>query len=285
MALLKRTGLFGGDLCGAVISRAVTVADMVGAYSLVHDAFVDQSYIRPQPCGMRLRVFEALQSTATFVAKMDGRVVGVGSLVEDSEDLGLPSDEAFRQEIDALRRLGRRICEATNEAVAGDFRRTSVPTELMRCLYAHAIAAGCDDLITTVSPGHARFYGLLGFETISEVRSYSSTIHDPVVVVRMDFSTIQPRAEKVDQNEIADDQFLKSYYLDDNVYHKHVNGWSILAERTFADPLLLQDLFVIRSRLLAECSREELEAIRQRWGAEVFQQVRRPVSTAKATRT
>ena len=270
MALLKRTGLFGGDTRGAVVSRAVSVEDLLCAYGLVHDAFVEKGFIRPHPSGTRMRVFEALGSTATFVAKANGGVVGVGSLVADSEDLGLPSDEAFGDEIDALRRQGRRVCEATNEAVATDFRKTAVPTELMRCLYAHASSVGCADLITTVSPGHARFYGLLGFERISEVRSYSREIHDPVVVVRMNFDTIQPRAEKVDQNELADDCFLKSYYLDDNSYHRYVKTWSILAERTFADPQLLQELFVVRSPLLAECSQRELDAVRRRWGQDVF---------------
>ncbi|MCD4699863.1 MAG: hypothetical protein K8R91_04750, partial [Phycisphaerae bacterium] len=83
MALLKRTGLFGTDTTGADITRASSLEDLRDAYSLVHDVFIEQGYINHLPGGMRIRPFEALSKTATFVAKVEGRVVGVQSLVVD----------------------------------------------------------------------------------------------------------------------------------------------------------------------------------------------------------
>ena len=190
LALLRKAGLFGGDAGGAQAVRATSVEDLLTAYRLVHDAFVEKGYIHRQASGLRMRTFEALPTTATFVAKADGKVVGVQSLAMDDPQLGLPSDQAFQADLDALRGKGRVLCEATNEAVDPDWRRTSVPTELMRCCFAHALAKGCTDLITTVSPGHVRFYELLGFEQVSEVRSYSAKIEDPVAVVRFDLSAL-----------------------------------------------------------------------------------------------
>lgn len=274
MALLKRAGLFGGSTFGAVVSRATSVEDLVDGYRLVHDVFVERGYIRPQPFGVRMRAYEALASTATFVAKAADRVVGVQSLVADGCDLGLPSEGAFRAEIGSLRGQGRRICEATSEAVASSFRKTGVPTELMRCCFAQARAVGCDELVVTVSPGHARFYGLLGFEQISPMRSYSREIEDPVVLIRLNFQSVDERSARVRDGDADDDAFFKRYYIDDNPYHRHVEAWRILAERTFLDPVLLRELFVNRSDLLSRCSPGELKAIAENWGEEVFARVR-----------
>ncbi|MCK4625963.1 MAG: hypothetical protein KAV00_11675, partial [Phycisphaerae bacterium] len=64
MALLKRTGLFSNDTQGAEIIRATTLEDLIGAYRLTHDMFVQQGYIHPNESGIRVRSFEALPETA-----------------------------------------------------------------------------------------------------------------------------------------------------------------------------------------------------------------------------
>lgn len=284
MALLKRTGLFGADTTGADIKRADSLEELRDAYCLVHEVFTEQGYIDHLPGGMRIRPYEALPKTATFVAKVEGRVIGVQSLVVDSGDLGLPSDRSFKDEIDSLREKGRLICEATNEAVDAEYRKTPIMTELMRCCFAHARTVGCDELIVAVSPGHAKFYGLLGFEQIGDVRSYSEEIEDPVVLVRLDFDTLARRATLAETGDREDDAFFKSYYIDDNPYHKYIKTWQILSDRFFADPTLLLELFVHRSSLLERCSRGELEAIRRQWGDKLFTDVmsHSPVSVASA---
>ena len=273
LALLKKAGLFGGDTKGAAVTRATGVEDLLAAYRLVHDAFVERGYIHRQNNGLRMRAFEALPSTATFVAKAEGEVVGVQSLAMDDPQLGLPSDGAFKAEIDAFRGDGRLVCEATNEAIAPDWRRTSVPTELMRCCFAHALAKGCTDLITTVSPGHARFYELLGFEQIGEVRSYSKEIEDPVVVVRFDLSALGAVLEDIEASQDEAEVFLKRYYVDENPHGGHVETWDIVAGRMFADATMLRVLFVNDSGLLPACTAVERQAIRRQWREGVFDAV------------
>ena len=255
MALLRRSGLFTGETNGAIVLRAVNVEDLLAAYRLVHDAFVERGYIRAQSTGLRMRAFEALGTTATFVAKAEGTVVGVQSLAVDDPHLGLPSDGAFQAEIDKLRGRGRLVCEATNEAVDVSWRKTAVPTELMRCCFAHALAIGCTDIITTVSPGHAKFYQLLGFQQISDVRSYSKGIDDPVVVVHFDLSALEKVLEDIQKSQDEAELFLKKYYVDDNPYQRHVRAWAVLSER------------------LDSCTAQELRAIEANWGAELVGKV------------
>jgi hypothetical protein len=270
MLLLKRAGLFSSDTKGARITRATGPEDLAAAYRLVHDVFLERGYIEPDQKGIRLRVFEALPETATFVAKAAAEVVGVTSVVVDSPDLGLPSDKAFKVEIDALRSAGRKICEGTNWLVAESHRRTAVMSELMRCSFAHAMMQGCADFIGAVSPGHAGFYGLLGFEQLGGVRSYSSQIDDPVVVVRLDLTGLADRFRNIDQSSNEAECFLKRYYLDENPYGRHVVTWQILSDRFFADPISLRELFVAGSSLPSRCDQKELRAIESRWGQAIF---------------
>ena len=278
MALLRRMGLFGSDTKGAVIRRAVTIRELEAAYRLVHDAFVEREYIRPTSSGLRVRPFEALPETATFIATVGDEVVGVQSIAVNNPEMGLPSDGVFRDEIDVLRigesaiasGSGHLVCEATNQAIAPAYRKSAVATELMRCMFAHALAVGCDELITTVSPGHARFYELLGFEQVSPVRSYSATVDDPVVVMRVNVAELIGRAAAANDDSEEATIFIKCRCLASNPYREKVRQWEAEAAEVFEDAEALRTLFVEKSGLLLECSDEEREAIRRCWGDALF---------------
>ena len=266
LAMLKRCGLFGNDTRGAVVTRACRWAELAAAYRLVHDAFVEKQYMLPRSSGTRVRPFETDRRTATFVAMADGEVVGVQSLVVDSDDLGLPSGHVFPVEIGSLWDPGRLVCEATNEAVAPAFRRSAVPTELMRCLYAHAVRLGCNELITTVSPGHKAFYEYMGFEQIGSERSFSTEVDDPVVLMCWHLDTVEERYGQVDPAEDTLAGFLKRFYITGNRYVEHIDGWMNLGESLFDDAEGVGSFFRQCPELFQDATPNELEAIRRRLG-------------------
>lgn len=271
VALLRRMGLFGDGLREVAFIRAMSMADLVGAYSLVHDTFVEEGYIPPNSAGLRLRTYEALPETATFIARHNGQVIGVSALITDSRDLGLPSDRVYGAQIDTLRGPRRIICEITDQAVSADWRGTAVATELMRCLFAHALAIGCTDFVCAVNPGHAKFYELLGFRRLGNVKSYSDAADDPVLLMHM--ADLAHRFDGVVSSDTDAEGFMRKYYLDENSFRRHVESWDLIAERLFLDPPSLRELFLTRSGLLERCSQSELEAIRRRWGVDVFDSV------------
>lgn len=269
LALLRRTGLFGSDLKGATVERAAAYDDLRMAYALVHQVYVDSGYIAAVPCGMRLRIFETSSDTATFVAKVDGKVVGVISVVGDSVDMGLPSDHAFRAELDGLRAQGLRLCEVTNQVVAEEYRRSAVTTELMRCAVAHSLDAGYQLGIATVSPGHNGFYDLLGFTQVGSERSYSEKIYDPVIALAIDFDHYRRPPEGL----CAAADFVHQFLGPQNPYQECIHVWDRRARAHFLNPELLERLFVLESDFLAECTSAELGTIRMRWGQELFRSV------------
>jgi len=264
---LKRRGLFGDDTKGAAIRRACTADELSQAYRLVHDVFLRTGFLRPEPSGVRVRLFETTSETATFIAEKNGEVVGVLSVICDSEDLSLPSDAAFKPELDGLRAKGLRLCELTNQAVNEKFRDSAVPTELMRCAIAHGIQAGFDECVAAVSPSHRSFYEMVGFGVAGAERSYSAKLHDPVIAVRLDLG----RYRKAPEGRTDTARFIRHFATEGNPFLSRVVGWGALARRNFLSADLLEKLFVTDRNFLTECTREELGILELRWGREIFQ--------------
>jgi len=269
LGLLRRAGLFGADTQGTRIARACTLQDLRQAYRLVYYMYRRAGYIRSHPCKLRIRTFEACPETATFVAEKRGRIFATLGLVLDSSDLGLPSDGPFRGELDALRSRGMRLCEGTNQAVIPSFRRTAVPTELMRCGVAQAYAEGRNAIIVTVSPAHSSFYELLGFRRMTQVRNYSSALDDPVVMMCLNMRDLEQTDARSDPSE----SFARDFLSLKNPYLQRVKTWQGAASRYFLDVNLLRRLFVIESDLLDTCTEAQYQAIRRRWGDRLFSEV------------
>jgi len=281
LKLLRRIGLFTSDTKGAVIERATCGSDLIAAYRLVHDIFVEENYIKPQEGGLRVRPFECVPESGTCVARTGSRIVGVQTLAVDSDDFGLPSDISFRDVLDTLRGDGRLVCEATNEAIAKELRRSAVPTELMRCMFAYAVSIGCTELITTISPGHATFYEFVGFRQVSDVRSYTSKIDDPVVVVSANLAEAKRRYETGIANGDADCTFLNNFYFDQNPYTVRQAEWTEQANASFRDPQFLTEL-CHRTGFLRHATPSVLDAMRTRLGAALFAQVLHGAGEASA---
>ena len=273
MRLLEKMGCFRNGTHAVNILRATSADDLYKAYQLVHDNYVDKGYIIPQPSGVRMRIYEALPDTATFVAKAGKEIVGVTSLVFDTPGLGLPSDQVFSREIGSLRLGGGRIAEVTNWTIAPPFRRTAVLTELIRCYIAHLLAVGCDYAVGAISPGHRAFYELIGYEVIGTIRSYSAEIYDPVILVCLSLDNLIKRLAATPDGDENDAATLKKYYLENNPYYDQIENWETAAHKSFADPVFLHRLFVEQSNLLAECSDAELEVLRRQWSESIFMDV------------
>ena len=251
------------------IGRAVSAAALIEAYRRVYTRFIAKGYILLEETHTRVRVFEALSKTATFVAKQSGSndIVGVVSLLPDSH-LGLPSEHAFGKEIGTLRASGRRICEVSNQVA------TDAALEMMRVIFAQALTDQADDVIMAVSPKHVGVYELLGFGQFSaEVRSYSDEVVDPVMLMRMDVHARRSRAESIDPKNAGYADGVWRHFVLDNPFLTRIEVWNIEARKMFSDPVALHELFVRRSNLLPRCTKAQQAIIREDWGSKVFDAV------------
>ncbi len=220
----------------------------------------------PNRSGIRIRPWESSPDTATFISNLDNVVVGAFSLVVDSSDLGLPSDREFRDELGAIRGDGKLVCELSSQAIAPRYRRSPIATELMRMAFAHALHVGCTDLICAVSPhkGSTNFYTFIGFEQISEVKSYSKTIDDPVTIMRL--PDCQHRWTDTPSKGDYMDLFWRDFFVNENRYLEEIDLWNLAAESMYEDLLELVSLFGRCEDLFIDSSPAERRAIARRLG-------------------
>jgi hypothetical protein len=268
---MRKAGMFDTHRSGATIERAVTVSALKEAYSLVHDVYVDKGYIQPCAGNARVRKFEALPETATFIARVRGRIVAVTSLVPDSPDLGLPSDHTFCAELGLLRSEPGKVCEISNLAVAPEYRRTSVFLQLTQACFAHALATGCGNLFIAISPGHVPFFrDILQFEPWGPRRCYCEEVEDIVEGMKLCIPEVESLGRQLDHQIGPEGAFLYDFYFATNPYHGHVRNWAAWADGTFSDPLMLKAFLHFCSRLLERCDIDEIDAVRRHWDYRVL---------------
>lgn len=147
---------------GLSFELARTKEDIEAAFKLLHDAYVEQEFITPQPSGMRLIVQHALPTTSLLVAKIDNRVIGTISVMRDTP-LGLPMEKVF--DISQLKLRGKRVAELSCLAIHPDFRRKMggqvfFPLTLFAAMYAKN-SFGTDFLVWNLYPHHADFYNAI----------------------------------------------------------------------------------------------------------------------------
>lgn len=266
--MLKDAGLLGRSAFTEHISRATTPDDLRDAYRLVHDAYVEQGYILPHHTGLRIRVFEALPHTATFVAKAQGEIIGTMSLVLEAPGLGLPSEKLFRDEILELRANRHRgpLCEVSNLAVKPEFRRTSLFYELIRPIFAQAFLWRCSYGFISICPKHAKFFqDVIQFDPWGDCRTYCEETQDVVVGMCMDLATIERRFRATDEL-LGADAFLHRDFFADNPFIDKCREWEHAALCTFREPEPLRSLFIDEGCLLERCTDDERECLRFAWG-------------------
>ncbi|MEJ7807363.1 MAG: long-chain N-acyl amino acid synthase [Telluria sp.] len=123
----------------------------------------------------------------TLYAETGGVVVGTMSLCLDSDAL-LPADENFSDQLDGLRRQGRRLCEPSRLAIdKGVTKRVFASLIHISYIYAHNIH-GYTDYIIEVNPRHVMFYKrMLGFSDFGAERQ-CTRVDAPAVLLRLALS-------------------------------------------------------------------------------------------------
>jgi len=168
---------------------------------------------------LRLSLHYALPRTLTLLAESpDGEALGTLTVIPDSP-LGLPMEDSFGPEVEALRRAGRRPCEFTALALEkgpGALRRRVI-MDLFRLagLYAR-FGLKATDCCCVVNPKHECYYRrVFRYETFGSQRACRRVNGAPGVALRFDC------AQSMDQLRrkhacLPDVGSLYEFFLGDN---------------------------------------------------------------------
>lgn len=163
---------------------ARTRDDLEQSYKLVFNEykkrkFVSSSYMSD----LRVTLFNAFQSTTTFVALKNDEVIATVSLIPDTL-IGLPMDKIFKDKVDALREQKIKIAEVSQLSINTDmfpkgyfamfnFDKLIFVFRLFKLVLDYAQDYDhIERICIAVVPKHQYLYRFLGFEELAPLRRY-----------------------------------------------------------------------------------------------------------------
>jgi GNAT superfamily N-acetyltransferase len=174
-----------------VLNIAETREELEACFSLLHDAYVESGFMKPDPSGMRVTIYHALPTTTTLCAKWDGEVVGTISLIRESA-FGFPLQKIF--DLSGVRQKEGNLTEVSALAVHPRFRKTggAILFPLMKFMYEYATQYfDTRHLLIAVNPNRIEMYeSLLFFErlTANVVENYDFANGAPAVGATLDLN-------------------------------------------------------------------------------------------------
>jgi hypothetical protein len=210
---------FDSGANGLNFSVARTLADVEEAWSLVHTAYVRSGAVSANLVGLYTASQALGPETLVMLARMGAMPVGTVTAILDNPR-GLTLDEAYAEELAALRKDGRKLLEL---CLFAD-RRASISRsfmsvlELTRFMFYFARHCGATDFVTAVPADHVPFYvRYFAFERAGR-RDRSPTLHGkPTSLLRLcipERLQERPRPLEVDyylEKPVAADEFEERY--------------------------------------------------------------------------
>lgn len=128
------------------------------ASSLIHRMYASRGYTVNNP-------LQENPHRVTMTISEEDKVIGTITLGIDSPS-GLLADEIFKDEVDAFRARGRRVCELTKLAFDPTTRSKTALASLFHIIFIYLRRVQkCTDIFIEVNPRHRRFYErMLGFK-------------------------------------------------------------------------------------------------------------------------
>jgi hypothetical protein len=176
--------------------------ELAGAFRLLARNYRACGYEQESTGLFRFTPYHVLPGTVTLVAKHESRVVATLSVVPDTELCGLPMESIYGEEIDALRREGRRLAEATSLADRDlsihEFVR--VFKTLIKVGMQYHVRQGGDSCVIAVNPRHRGFYQkVLGFVPLGPRRAYPRVQGHPAEAFVSSVDLLRTHAPEMNQ--------------------------------------------------------------------------------------
>jgi hypothetical protein len=184
--------------CDLSIRPVASRHELEQAFNLVYLSFLQREYIEQSRSRMRFSVFNALPETVTFVGELRSQIVATVTLVPDTP-IGLPMDEIYHEEVQALRDQGRRLAEVTMLADRRHEIRRALPVvmQLMKRILDYAtLVLEANDICITINPRHETYYRhFLLFQSLGELKNYPSVRNNPALAQRLDLARVTDTCE------------------------------------------------------------------------------------------
>lgn len=169
-----------------VFKVAESKDELLQAYRLLYNEYLRAGYTSERSDGMLFTRHHLHPGTRVLVACCQERVVSTAAIVCDSQEMGLPMDELYREELADLRRQGRNVAEVCSLASDRGRLAPALIRLFTRTLFLCSLRLSFDDVCVMVNPRHVPLYRrwcdleVFGFER------YYPKVNAPAVALRTD---------------------------------------------------------------------------------------------------
>ena len=257
-----------------------SVDELTKASHLVYREYLKRNYIKPYTTQLKLSIYHALPSTAAFIAVKHRKIVGTVSVIEASP-LGLPMDEVYKLELDALRKQGRNLAEISMLALDSEEfsnraftmfnpRKLLVTLRLFRVMFDYLRSSTkVHDLVACFNPKHQILYDFLQLKPLGGVKSYSGANGNPAVARFLNVNATQQEAK------------AHAAY---KFFYGKIPSARPFAKRLRLTPDEMQWLFVLHSSVFGSASSEEMEQVKGCYPTYDFERILRGAVSPAAGR-
>lgn len=242
---------------------ARTYEELFEAFSILHDCYVQEGYMRPHPQGIRFTPYHCMPSTTTLIARWNNKIIATVSAIRDSA-LGLPMDSIF--DLSPYRQAGQRLTEVSSLAIHPDFRKQKgyLLFPLIRYLWMYCLKYfGTDTWVIAVNPSMSDFYeALLLFKRLEKkaVEGYRFVEGAPAVGELIDLKNSSTRFSQIYRDKpkpqnlhhyLFKTSFSGEHYPDRKYFH-------------VSDPVMTPQVlerFAVQSDLLATLNQRQFQII------------------------
>jgi hypothetical protein len=172
---------------------ASTREEREAAFHLVYNSYLQAGLGEMNECEMRVTPYHLSNCSEVFVATRRQKVIFTMTLIMDGEELGVPMESVYGDEVDRLRRQGLRLGEVSCLADCQRHVKEFLPIFLStsRLMVQYARYRGLDALIAAVHPRHARFYHrFMDFQFFGLKKTYPTVRNHPAVALWLEFARI-----------------------------------------------------------------------------------------------
>ncbi len=248
--------------------------ELQAASRLVYREYLRRNYVRTNAAQMRLSLYQTLPTTVTFVAcHYRYGVVATATLVQDSP-LGLPMDEAYKTELDGLRRRGLRVAEVTMLALDSEVfpRKTFTmfdPKKLLTTLRLFKVlfdyvrnSTTCDEMVACFNPKHQILYDFLRLTPLGGLKTYTGANGHPSIARHFNIQ----EAQRTGRSHVA-------YQL----FYGRCSSARRFSRRLRLTANELRQLFMVQFPILQSASPTELAYIKSCYPTYDFHAILQPI--------
>jgi hypothetical protein len=133
----------------------------------------------------------------TLAASDKGNTIGTVTLGLDSPT-GILADEIFKDQVDALRAAGAKVCEITKLAFDHTVRSKHALAALFHTVFIYSYHINqCSHALIEVNPRHRRFYeNMMGFKRLGDVRN-NPRVDAPAYLLAIELAEMQERIKEM----------------------------------------------------------------------------------------